>query len=354
MGSIAMAAAIWGPIFWVGRYKITPEILSRAIILLWGFHTLSSFVGVLQVYDPERFSPDATFIETLLGEYAEGLKVTLDDGRRIYRPFGLTDSPGGASASGAFAATMGLILAVSKRTMPLRLAGAGSTALGMFCIYICQFRSALIVTCLGFIFMTVLTALRGQGAKAARLSGVIVLAVGAGFLWAVAVGGEAVTNRLETLTNNDTGTVLYKSRGIFLESTFEEEIPTYPLGAGLGRWGMMYTYFGDSNNLDSPAIWVEIQATAWILDGGLMLFLVGYAAVIAACYMAVQMAVRTPSESLSDNAAAIAAMNVGTLVATFGYPVFISQGGIMFWFLNALLYTAVATYKPTALPRSKK
>lgn len=341
LASLAMNLAIWAPLLWVGRIAVTPVALSRLLLLLWGYHTASATAGVLQVYDPDRFAPDPTFIENMMGEYAEGLKVTLDDGRRIYRPFGLTDSPGGAAGSGAFAATAGLVIAAGRGSWLLRAAAAVSAAVGMFCIYICQFRSALIVTTLGLGFLVALTALRGLQARAGLMAGLVAAAVLGGFAWATAVGSGAVITRLETLVQEDAVTTYQKNRGHFLTATLDE-IPNYPLGAGLGRWGMACRYFGNESNPDSPPLWVEIQATGWLYDGGLPLLVVGYWAVAAACVLSVRIALRSRDDRLADAAGVVAATNCAALFATFGYPFFISQGGLMFWVLNAALYAAAA------------
>jgi hypothetical protein len=353
MASIAINFSIWAPIFWAGRFRIDSGVLGRAILVIWSFHTASAALGVLQVYDPERYAPDSSFVEAMAGQYAEGLKITLDDGRRIYRPFGLTDTPGGASSSGAFAATVGLALVASNQTVVLRIAGALAAIIGMFCIYMCQIRSTLIVTGLGFVLMASLMYWRGRAAKATILVSMMLATVFAAFIWAIAVGSEAVTSRFETLTEDDPTKVYYSNRGASLEETIYEHIPGYPLGAGLGRWGMMYTYFGDPNNPDSPGLWAEIQATAWVYDGGIILLLIGYSAVIAACVMSFRTAIYARMEDLSDQAAIISAMNISSLAATFGYSVFISQGGIMFWVLNGVLFAAVsAESKPSpSLPK---
>lgn len=350
--SVALNLSIWAPVFWVGRVRIDARVLRRSLMILFAFHVISSVAGVLQVYDPDRFAPDSRFIEELLGPTADGLKVTLDDGRQVYRPFGLTDSPGGAAGSGAFAATVGLMLAASG-TSPWRLKviGIGAAGVGMFCLYVCQMRSALIVTCLGFGMMVALAMARGRATQATSLATAILIAVVGGFAWATAVGGNAVISRLETLVETDAATTYHKNRGTFLESTIEE-IPTYVAGAGLGRWGMMNTYFGDKNNPDSPALWAEIQATAWLYDGGLPMLLLGYTAVCAACVHSCRIAVRSPDDGLADIAAVVAATNVSALAATMGYAMFISQGGMMFWVLNGALCAAstIRTLSPHSTP----
>src|SRR5262249_54450304 len=93
---IALNVAIVAPLFWVPRIAIDRFVLRRTILVLWGFYTLSAIVGVLQVYFPERFMPDPLFIRQLVGEdVAESLKIQLDDGQTLFRPMGLSDSPGG-------------------------------------------------------------------------------------------------------------------------------------------------------------------------------------------------------------------------------------------------------------------
>lgn len=340
LAQVGITLAIWGPAVWATRIRLTPDGFRNLIILLWAFHTISAVVGVLQVYDPDRFSPDPTFIRQQLGAFADGLQITLDDGRKIWRPFGLTDTPGGAASSGAFAALAGLAVATSARGSALRGAAALSAAVGMFCIYICQIRSILVVTALGMLGIVGLMAARGQLARAGGLAAMVVVAVGGGYAWVNLVGGEAASRRLETLAEDQPGNVYYNSRGQMLEATFERDLPSYPLGAGLGRWGMMFSYFGDPQNTASPPLWAEIQPAAWILDGGLLLLIVGYAAVVAACVLAVRITMQSRDDRFSGLAAVVAAFDLGVLANTFSYAVFISQTGMIFWLLNAALFAA--------------
>jgi len=64
-----------------------------------------------------------------------------------------------------------------------------------------------------------------------------------------------------------------ENRGQFLSYTLGELFDQYPFGAGVGRWGMMNVYFGDPTDLNSPPIYVEIQLTGWLLDGGAPMWL---------------------------------------------------------------------------------
>jgi hypothetical protein len=350
LGQVGMTLAIWGPVFWVGRVRMTPAVFLRVLLLAWAFNTLSAAVGVLQVYDPDRFAPDPKFTRQLLGDAAEGLMLTLDDGRRVYRPMGLSDTPGGAAAAGSFAILSGLGLLWQFRNPLLRCAILPAAAVGAFCIYLCQVRVVLIVTAISLVGIVGVMAIRGRVGRAVVLFGVAAAVVVGGFVWAVAVGNQAVTSRLTSLIEEAPAKTYYSNRGHYLEYTLTTALPEYPLGAGLGRWGMMSVYFGDPTNFNSPKLFAEIQPTAWVLDGGLPLLLAGYVAAAGAFVLAVRLALRTRSQAVADMAMVVAAFGLGVLALTFGYAVFVSQTGMMFWVLNAALF-AVGGRVPPAAPR---
>ena len=236
LAQVGLTAAVWSPLLWGTRLRLGPADLRRAVLMLWGFHTLSAAAGVLQVYDPGRFMPDPEFARQLAGSAAEGLMITLDDGTRIWRPMGLTDSPGGAAASGFFVVLGGLVLATAERGAAARLSGVCGAVAGMFCLYLCQIRSLVVLTGLGVAAFLTLQVLRGQAGRALLIAGAAGVAGAGGFVWAAAVGSEAVTSRLETLVEERADKVYYKNRGVFLEEA-AEKLPDYPLGAGVGRWG---------------------------------------------------------------------------------------------------------------------
>ena len=66
--------------------------------------------------------------------------------------------------------------------------------------------------------------------------------------------------------------------------------------------------------------------------------------------LAVRLAARARRLEDADTAAVVAALGLGVLVTTFGYPVFVSQTGMMFWVLNAALFAAVPTSEPAGRP----
>lgn len=343
--------AIWAPLFWVGRISISSRTLWNAVLMLWGFHTVSSVVGVLQIYYPERFAPSAEFIRVLLGPMAEGLRITLNDGKQVWRPFGLSDSPGGAASSGSFAVLAGLVLLISKPHWMIRTVALGGVLAGMFCIYICEIRSIMIITVLGACVMIALQVLQKRMSRAAATLFILLLMVIGALSWTRSLGSDSAQRRVRTLVEAPVASVFYQSRGVFLEQTLFDLLPQYPLGAGLGRYGMMYTYFGDPTQPNSTPLWVEIQITGWLFDGGIPLIVLGYAAVIFASYVTFQIALKAQSDRLlSDCAAIVCALNAGWLIVTFNYPLFIGQGGMIFWLLNAAVFAAYV-HKPSPAPR---
>ena len=111
----------------------------------------------------------------------------------------------------------------------------------------------------------------------------------------------------------------------------------YPLGAGLGRWGMMRYYFGNPANRLSPSLWAELQFPAWILDGGFILTALYCLALISTTVYEYRLA-RAPNPSrLRSSAAIVFAINGGTLGLIFGFTPFTTQAGLQYWFLAGAL-----------------
>jgi hypothetical protein len=343
--AFSLYLAILAPLFWVPRLSVTPSALSLVLGVVWGFNTLSATVAVLQVYFPGRFQPHVSEIVQNMGEIAEGLKIELADGSTVWRPMGLSDVPGGAAAAGLNAVVFGLgFLAVSRRWL-VRAAGVAGIMVGLFCIYLAQLRVALVIAgIVSVAFAAALVWLR-RGADAARLLVVLPVVAVASFAWAFAVGGETVTRRLETLVEDRPEAVYYSNRGRFLEETVYELLPRYPLGAGLGRWGMVRRYFGDPDDPWTESIWVEIQWTAWVVDGGIPLTIAYAAAILAALWASARIARRTRDRVLAGWAALVLAYDVSFCGLIFSYAPFIGQPGVEFWVLNAAVFAAATTVR---------
>lgn len=337
IAQILLNMAIIAPAFWVPRLKVRPTDLAAVFAVLFAFHTLSASFGILQVYYPGEFMPAMS--TNITGPYAAGLKIVLADGNEIWRPMGLTDTPGGAGAAGLYAFLYGMGFLVGSKSWPIRGAAAVAMGLGLFCVYLSYARVYLVVALVASLFYAVFLTVTGRTGAAVRIVAVLPAAFLLGFFWAAALGGDRMVSRLETLVQERPEDVYYANRGRFLEETFEDKFPNYPMGMGLGRWGMMSQYFGDPNQYGSDPVWVEIQWTAWAVDGGIPLAVAYVVAVLLAVAATARVALRSPDSWLAGWAALILAYDGSILALTFSYAPFIGQMGLEFWMLNAAVYT---------------
>ena len=301
VNSAAAAAAEFGlylavlaPLFWVSRIRIDLTEMRRVVLLLWGFQVISSVFGVLQVYFPERFQfTVSTVVQGQGAGYMAMQHFQNAYGQFVYRPMGLTDTPGGAAAAGFFAVLFAAAFFLLERRRWMQIVSAVAMLVGMVAIYLSQVRVMLVmemVCMLAFLTLMSWRAARVSnpllghriGSKRlAYLTGLMTLAAVGGFIWAVGLGGTAITDRVNSLTEENPGEVYQKNRGQFLIYTIDEVLPEYPLGAGPGRWGMMFYYFGDQGNTKNPGLWAEIQWTGWLFDGGVALVLLYTLAIVS-------------------------------------------------------------------------
>jgi branched-subunit amino acid transport protein AzlD len=346
LGQIAMYLSIIGPLFWVSKVPISVAGFRNLLLLIWLFQATSAFFGLLQVYLPGQLQFQVSSVITSNPYGGEDLKIVLDNGASIYRPSGLTDMPGGAALAGLYAVLLGLAFFLEGKSKLLAGLGLLSTFIGFFCIYMSQVRSMLIATCVCISCLLLILAVSRNFKRAATLVGTIQPIILGTFGWATAVGGAGTLNRITSLFAGSADQVYQQNRGHFLEDTITLLLPKYPWGAGLGRWGMMNSYFGNNNNPFTEQIWVEIQWTGWLLDGGIPLVATYSAALVLACYLALKIACQQRSDGLSFWSAIIFSYNIGMVMITFNYPLFMSQTGMEFWLLNTGLFMASLQPQP--------
>ncbi len=342
LAQCALYLGIIAPVFWVTRLNINLKSFYWLILIIWGFHTISSIVGTLQVLYPGQFQTElSTAIQgSVFG--GENLKIVLANGETVFRPQGLTDTPGGAATAGFYALLLSAGIAVSQTNLVVRLICLFSATAGFFCIYLSQVRSILVVAIICLIAFFAFLIRQGQLQKVTWLAPV---ATGIGlsaFAWAARIGGESTTDRVSTLTAKSAGEVYYENRGGFLDSTIEWAF-TNPLGFGLGRWGPIGGYFGDRFNPMIRPLWVEIQWTAWLVDGGIPMIIVYVGAILVTMQAIWSIINRAVKPELIIWGSLILAYDVGAMATTFNYPLFIGQGGMEFWILNIAFYTAATT-----------
>ncbi len=342
LAAVMLNLAILAPIFWVPRTAPTVGNVQALVTILWLFYTMSAVLGVLQAYYPGRFQPPLSAVLAANSRAGlAGLEIELASGERVFRPMGLTDSPGGAAIGGLYAVLfgMGMLLSSKPPFKGARILSVTSMLAGLICLYLCQVRSLLVMAGVCVLTLTIILLVTGRISRLFGLLGVGGAVVPGAFVLALAIGGKAMTARLSTLVDQDPGSVYYANRGHFLETTLNEYLPLYPLGAGLGRWGMVHAYFSSVEN----ALWVEIQWTAWLFDGGVAMVLLYTTAILAAswgCLKVAQGRFATGEQSLSLWAAVIVAYDVGALALCFNYPLFGSTAGVEFWLLNMAVISA--------------
>jgi len=339
VGGIAHMAvyfSVMAPLFWAPEFVRTPEQLARILWILLLCSGANAVVGVLQVYDPARWLP-AEF-STLLNQTAMGaVTYTGALGQRIVRPPGLFDTPGAVAGPAMFATLLGSIFAVSgialwKRALSIVIAGCGLAA-----IYLSQVRVSLVATVVMMLMFGLVSLRQGRLARASKFGGLAAGLLVMSLSLAVTLGGQAISERVDSLFAADPVSIYEQARGAQLSYTFSEMLFRYPIGAGLGRWGMASGYFG-SNNPNSPAIWAEIQFTGWMIDGGVLMIALYLGALVSTAYSQWRLAMVGHYPRLATCAATILACGVGPAIMIVSFTPFVAQIGIQYWFLAGALH----------------
>jgi hypothetical protein len=343
IGQIVFQISIAAPAFWMARAVRTEERLTVLLWVLFASSFVASAVGILQVYFPETFLPPefSVLARTLNPDVISSLTYVGADGRPIVRPPGLSDVPGGAAVAGMMTMILGLTLAMRPgQSLIVRAGCVAGGAIGMTTLFLTQVRSLSLLGAAAIGLYTVLRFRQGRTADA-LVSAATGLAVVAGaYLWAVAVGGDAVADRFLGLLNDGLLRTFDEHRGLFVRYTLTELLFEFPLGAGTGRWGMMQVLFGDATMWQAPPIHVEVQPTGWLLDGGVPLLLVYTAAITLTLHHMYQFAVRTAGAPLQDLATILMCLQLTIAGLCLSGPVFNTQLGIQFWAIAGALFGA--------------
>ena len=338
LAQLAVYFAVMTPLFWAPALVDSPERLARIMWILLVCSGINSVVGVLQVYDPDRWLP-AEFSRVMLAQSMGLGPVTFIGlgGRVMVRPPGLFDTPGSVAGPAAYAALLGLVFAISQSPAWKRLLAFGFAAAGLAAIYLSEVRISWAVA-LGMLLAYSLTLSR-QG-KLGRATQFSILAGGifiGGFTIAVALGGQEISERFMTLFAADPLTVYRDARGAHLDATFGTLLTEHPSGAGLGRWGMAASYFGTFSP-QNPAMWAEIQLAGWMIDGGILMIILYGGALIVTAFAEWRVAMVRDHPRLATCGAVVLAANLGTAAMIFSFTPFVAQMGIQYWFLAGALH----------------
>jgi len=340
---IVFQICISAPVFWMARAVRTRAQLQRVLWILFAASALGAIVGVLQVYFPQQFLPPefSALARSLNPNVIQSLTYVGANGREIVRPPGLSDLPGGAAVSGMMSMLLGLTLGLGGyRRWWVRGVCFAVAAVGMTALYLTHIRSMTLVAAASVALLAVLRLRQGRTVEGSlTLAAGVALIVGA-YLWALAVGGDAVSGRFSSLADEGVLRMFQDQRGLFIRYTLSELLYQFPLGAGLGRWGMMQVYFGDSTMWQAPPIHVEIQFTGWLLDGGIPLWVLYGGALFAAVRLSYKQVIVAIDRTLQDGAITVLCLQLILISLCMTGPVFNTQVGILFWAITGALYGA--------------
>jgi hypothetical protein len=335
--------AIMCPVFWAATYIPSRQQLVRTLVVLLVCNGINSAVGVMQVYDPDRWMP-RQLSAVYQGEGGDFLLAASSfvgpNGRVIVRPPGLFDSAGAVAGAGTIATLLGLIFCLEPIGWWRRGLSLGFALAGMSALYLSHVRAAFVMTIIMMLAYLVMLAVQNQKRRVIGFGALGFGLVLLGLYVASTLGGESVTERFTTLLDQNPRELYYQSRGIQLESAMTVLVDEYPYGAGLGRWGMLSFYFGDGPQ--RRGIFAEVQPNAWMLDGGVPLVAL-YSLVLIVTLLGDLKLIR----SLADRedrlvATIVVAANIGTIGLVFTFIPFGTAVGMQFWFLEGMLRGAMA------------
>jgi hypothetical protein len=348
IAQLVLYVSVMAPVFWAPSVVRGPDHLARLMTLLLICNGINAVVGVLQVYDPNRFMPQEMSSIVMESKFGLGaVSYRGPNGSLIVRPPGLFDNPGAVAGPAMYAALLGLVFATSssalwKRGVALLASGAGAAA-----IYLSQVRVSLVVLALMLATYAVVLSLQQRKARAFVFGTFAGAMVTGAFALALGLGGQSIAERTFTLFAQDPVSLYSASRGGQLAYAFDDLMASYPLGAGLGRWGMISGYFGSESQ---PQLWAEIQVAGWAIDGGIPLIILGVAAPLVALYAQSKLALHDPDAKVRACAAIALAANLGTAALIFSFTPFVTQIGLQFWFLSGAVQGIATARRSRALP----
>jgi len=332
------------PVFWAPAFVVSRHKLVRTLVVLLVCNGINSAVGVMQVYNPDTWMPrqlSSVYLDTGGDTLLAASTFVGVNGRRMLRPPGLFDSPGAVAGAGMVATILGLVFCLEPIGLARRGVSMAFAMAGMLALYLSHVRAAFVMTLGMMAAYLVMLAWQEQKKRAAGFGALGFGMVVVGLSLATTLGGEGISERFMTLLEADPRDLYYQSRGIQVKSAMTELVDEYPFGAGLGRWGMLSYYFGDSGP-NSRGLFAEVQPNAWMLDGGVPLVALYGLALIATLLGDLRL-IRTladPEDRLVTTI--VVAANVGTIGLVFTFVPFGTVVGMQFWLLEGMLHGAMA------------
>jgi hypothetical protein len=340
----AMTVGIAAPLFWA--YKLTDkQTFWRVLNVCFVCSAANAFVGLLQVYFPDRFLPAEFFALDVLKKI--GGTYIGAEGQRLFRPPGLSNTTEMACFDSALSVLLGLILGTRGGLGPRRVLYYAGAAVGMFVLYLTFARSLTIMMVVGGAAFCALLARGGRLGKALTVAAVGFGVVTAGFAWALTVGGRSLEKRFIGTWDKGVGDTWQRERSSYYTQLWDSYILKYPLGIGLGRWGMPAYYFGGEGGRPPKEvgrdIFVHVSPSGWVLDGGVPMLLLYGGAVCLAPLAAYRLARSAPDPQVRYMAAAVCSLDLMIIGMCASNPIFSSPMGLEFWLFNAVLHGAATS-----------
>ncbi len=349
LAQCVLQICIAAPIYWGMGMVQSSARLQRLLWLMLLANGISAVVGLLQTIYPGTFLPPE-FASGLVGSnpgYLESMTYIGASGQKIIRPPGLNDTPGTAALAGLFTGVLGLALA-SERPMKRwkRFVALACAFVGITDIYLAQVRSLFLVLLIGILVFGLVRNYRAPIFSRRWIAVAGLVLVCSSYFLAIQIGGDAVSSRFLGIGQQGVYNTFQQNRGIFVAYTFDELLFQYPLGAGVGRWGIANVYFGAQENQIHPSLWAEIQITGWLYDGGILMWVLYGGAIVGALIFSYRIAARHPDQNLAELAKVVLVIQIAIAGSSLGGPSFNTPLGVQFWLLTSALYGASCFTSP--------
>ena len=145
VAQLVLYVSVMAPVFWAPAVVRGPDHLARLMTLLLVCNGINAFVGVMQVYDPDRWMPQEMSRLVTESEFGLGAVTYQGPNGLIIRPPGLFDNPGAVAGPGMYAALLGLVFVTSASALWKRGAALVASFAGVAAIYLSQVRVSLAV-----------------------------------------------------------------------------------------------------------------------------------------------------------------------------------------------------------------
>jgi hypothetical protein len=350
----ALYVSVIAPVFWAGAYVRNADHLARLLGVLLACNGVNAMVGVLQVHDPATWMPQEMSRIVTESPFGLGAVTYMGPNGLVVRPPGLFDNPGAVAGPGMYAALLGLVFAMGVAPWWTRVLSLTAAFAGLAAIYLSQVRVSLVVCIVMLVSYVAVLAAQNRARRAAIFGSLATGLVVAAFSFSLILGGGSIAERTSTLLAQDPISLYSASRGGQLVYTFDELLTTHPLGAGLGRWGMIGGYFGAGGNPESTRLWAEIQIAGWAIDGGIPLLLLSLIALGVTFTSQVRIARGHSNAKVRACAAVILAANAGTVALMLSFTPFVTQIGLQFWFLAGALHSIGARGNESSGPSADR